>query len=194
MKHVGPMKEFAETLRKRGFNPLMIWSDQNEDHPLTKEQVDARQYIIDNEAVPDEYDMFLFNATAETAINIRSHMDFFIAHNPGDTHITQSRGRYRGDLDTLYVWDKKSPYVVVVPDEFLDRFLTYEDLDKLREQLPLVSVGHHKTVSHKQMLRVITGCGYACEEGTNFYKEGKLVRKKWFILRKEEQKSGENPI
>ncbi len=47
----------------------------------------------------------MFNATAETSINIRSHMDFFIAHNTDETTITQSRNRYRGDLDTSYIYD-----------------------------------------------------------------------------------------
>lgn len=186
VKHVQPMKQFAEILRGRGFNPLMIWSlDYKE--PMSAEQLAARTYIIENEAVPDEYDVFLFNATAETSINIRSRMDFFIAHSPGNTHITQSRGRYRGDLETLYVWDKKSPYVVVVPDEFLDRVLFREDLKELRARLNMVkdAKGHEPSID--RMLTIITNCEYS-------YEKFKKNRKDAYIIRREEQKSGEDPI
>ena len=187
VKHVEPMKKFAEILRVRGFNPLMIWSDQNKDHILSKEQIDARQYIIDNEAVPDEYDVFLFNATAETAINIRSHMDFFIANHPGNTHITQSRGRYRNDLETLYILDRRSPYVVVVPDEFLDKALFREELKELRARLDLVKDEKGHEVSIENMLRIISDSGYSYEKGTK-------NRRKTYIIHKEEQESGEDLI
>ena len=104
VKHVQPMLRFGDILRERGFNPLLLWSLSYEKKQMDAAQFAARQYIIEHEAVPDEYDVFLFNATAETSINIRSHMDFFIAHDTGETHITQSRGRYRGNLDTLYIY------------------------------------------------------------------------------------------
>lgn len=186
VKHVQPMKQFAEILRGRGFNPLMIWSlDYKE--PMNAEQLAARAYIIENEAVPEEYDVFLFNATAETSINIRSHMDFFIAHETGDTHITQSRGRYRGDLETLYVYDRNSSYAVVVPDEFLDRVLFREDLKELRARLDMVKNENGGDFSCDHMLRVFTDCGYICE---NCY----VKRRKAYIIRRKEQKSGEDPI
>lgn len=188
---VEDIKAYGEILRARGFNPLLIWSDKNKDHIMSAEQLWARQYIIENEAVPDEYDVFLFNATAETSINIRSHMDFFIAHNTGDTHITQSRGRYRADLDTLYVWDRNSPYVVTVPNEFLDKVLFREDLKELRSRLNLVKDESGHEVSYDNMLRIITDCGYTCEQGTGKGATKKERRRKYYILRKEEQKSGE---
>ena len=185
------MKAYGEILRERGFNPLLIWSDKNEKHILSAEQLWAREYIKNNEAVPDQYDMFLFNATAETSINIRSHIDFFIAHNPGDVHITQSRGRYRLDIDTLYVWDKSSPYVVKVPEEFLDRVLYGNDLKELRSYLNLVKDDKGHDVSYDDMLRVISNCGYTCEQGTGKGTTKNEKRRKYYILRKEEQKSGE---
>jgi len=178
VKHVGPMKKFAEILRGRGFNPLMIWSENNKDHILTAEQINAREYIKEHEAVPEEYDVFLFNATAETSINIYSHMDFFIAHNTEDTHITQSRGRYRGDLDTLYIYDRNSSYTVVVPDEYLNKILTRKELGVLRDSLNLPKNSNGRPPSVDNMLRVITDCGYSYEQG---YKN----RKQAFIIRKE---------
>ena len=78
----------------------MLWSLANTDYPLSAEQLRARKFIIENEEVPPQYDIFLFNATAETSINLRNPIDFFIANNPNETSITQSRGRYRVDITT----------------------------------------------------------------------------------------------
>ena len=177
VKHVQPMKKYAEILRARGFNPLLIWSLSYEE-PMNAEQLWARQYIIENEAVPEQYDVFMFNATAETSINIRSHMDFFIAHDPGKTHIIQARGRYRNDLETLYQYDINSPYVVVLPDEYLDRELFREDLKELRTCLNLVKDAKGHEVSYKNMLRLISDSGYT-------YEQRMKNRKQAFIIRKE---------
>lgn len=73
---------------------------------MTEEQYAARDYILQKEEIPPQYDLFIFNASCETSINIRGQVDYFIAHTTKPTSITQARGRYRGDLETLYVFDK----------------------------------------------------------------------------------------
>ena len=87
---------------------------------MTEEQYAARAYILQNEEIPTQYDLFIFNGSCETSINIRGHVDYFIAHTTMPTHITQSRGRYRGDLETLYVFDHDCAEPITVPEEFLD--------------------------------------------------------------------------
>ena len=54
VKSITDMENYASILRARGFNPLLIWSLSNEKHIMTAEQLIARQYIIENEAVPEE--------------------------------------------------------------------------------------------------------------------------------------------
>ena len=88
MTRVKQMIAVGNRLREEGHNPLMLWSLSNTDYPLSAEQLRARKFIIENEEVPPQYDIFLFNATAETSINLRNPIDFFIAHNPSDTSIT----------------------------------------------------------------------------------------------------------
>ena len=43
-----------------------------------------------------------------------------------------SRGRYRGDLDILYLFDRDTDEPLIVPDEFLDIQLFEEHKRKLR--------------------------------------------------------------
>ena len=177
VKHVQPMLRFGDILRERGFNPLLLWSLSYEKKQMDAAQLAARQYIIEHEAVPDEYDVFLFNATAETSINIRSHMDFFIAHDTGETHITQSRGRYRGDLDTLYVYDRESGGGVVVPQEFIERDLFMDDLKLLRSVLDITKDKKGHVISIDDMLELIDRCGYTCEKTTKNRKKCVIIHK-----------------
>lgn len=65
----------------------------------------ARAYILEHEELPPEYDLLIFNAAYETSINLRGHFDFMIIHHSSSDTITQARGRYRNDLDTLYLLD-----------------------------------------------------------------------------------------
>lgn len=170
IKHVEPIISAGDILRARGHNPLMLWSLKYEKHPLSKEQLDARQFLIEEERVPPEYDIFLFNATAETSINIRPsreydfRWDFFIAHNTDETVITQSRGRYRGDLQTLYVYDKNGG--VVVPADCLNRAMSYKEMGQLRDRLKLKKNdkrGHPLSID--EMIVLLNNCGYNCEIG-----------------------------
>ena len=117
----------------------------------------------------------MFNATAETSINIRSHMDFFIAHNTDETSITQSRGRYRGDLETLYVYDMKG--AVILPAEYLGRPLFMEDLKELRTRLNLKKDGKGHVLSRDDMLTLFSNCGYNCDEDTKNRKKCVTITK-----------------
>ena len=178
VKHVQPMVRFGEILRERGFNPLLIWSLNYKKQPMNAAQLAARQYIIDNEAVPDEYDMFLFNATAETSINIYSPMDFFIAHNTETTHIDQSRGRYRGNLETLYIFDRENGGAIVVPDEFMNRPLFMEDQKHLRDFLDIRKNDRQRHIlSIEDTLTRLDDCGYICERTTKNRKKCVIIHK-----------------
>ncbi len=125
--HIRMMKECAAIALAAGHNPICVWSTANKDHTMNEEQLAARDYILEHEEIPPSYDLFIFNGSCETSINIRGKVDYFIAHTSSITHITQARGRYRGDLETLYVFDRNSEEPLVVPDEFLDIQLFHED-------------------------------------------------------------------
>lgn len=160
---VTQIKQYEKLARAKGFNPLCLWSPRNTDHIMTAEQEAARQYILKEEEVPDQYDLFIFNGSGETCINIRSHMDFVIVNTTDETHITQARGRYRADLDKLYVLDRENA-VIVVPDTFMNRWLFKEDKQALRERL---AVKNDKgLVPWKDLEGLMTASGYTITKGT----------------------------
>ena len=177
VKHVKSMVRYGDVLRERGFNPLLIWSLNYSKKPMNAAQLAARQYIIEKEAVPDEYDVFLFNATAETSRNIYSHMDFFIAHNSENTHIDQSRGRYRGNLETLYVFDRENG-AIFVPVEFMNRPLFMEDQKQLRDFLDIRKNDRQNHIlSINDTLSRLDDCGYICEHTTKNRKKCVIIHK-----------------
>lgn len=167
IQHVQPIIRAGKILKARGFNPLMLWSTEYEKTPLTEKQLEARQFLIENERIPPEYDVFLFNATAETSINIRPDSDtgfgwdFFITTGTDDTRITQSRGRYRGDLQIMYVYDKAG--AVIVPDDYLNRDLSNKEMGALRDKLGLKKDTKGHPLSIEDMVVLLNDSGYNCE-------------------------------
>ena len=104
-------------------------------------------------------------------------MDFFIAHDTGETHITQSRGRYRGNLDTLYIYDRESGGGVVVPQEFIERDLFMDDLKLLRITLDIKKDKKGHVTSIDDMLELIDRCGYTCEKTTKNRRKCVIIHK-----------------
>ena len=87
--------------------------------------------------------------------------DFFIAHNADDTVITQSRGRYRGNLDTLYVYDRNG--TIIVPIDYMNRNLNNSVMKELRERLGLKKDKKGHALSIDDMVVLLNDNGYNCE-------------------------------
>ncbi|MFR7990108.1 MAG: DEAD/DEAH box helicase family protein [Anaerovoracaceae bacterium] len=126
--HITQMKNFVERAKAKGLRAIAIWSINNKEHLMTEEQLAARDYILKNEVLPSEYDVVIINASSETSINIRGHIDYVVIHSSKEEVRVQVRGRYRNDLEELYVYDKDS---LEVPPEFLDIPLFREDREEL---------------------------------------------------------------
>ena len=140
--HIIQMKDCAAIASAAGHKPICVWSLSNADHPMTEEQLAAREYILEHEELPPQYDLFIFNGSCETSINIRGHVDYFIAHTANPTSLTQARGRYRGDLDTLYLYDKEKGEIIV-PDDYLDVRLSTGQKHELRAKLGIKDAKGH---------------------------------------------------
>ena len=174
--HIHTMKACAEIAAAAGHKPICVWSASNEEHPMTEEQLAARDYILKNEELPPQYDLFIFNASCETSINIRGQVDYFIAHTTIPTHSTQARGRYRGDLETLYVFDRECDEPLIVPEEFLDIQLFKEEQRELRVRLSIKDAKGHYLAYNKQWERIETS-GYTVDCGRDDNRRYVIIRK-----------------
>lgn len=117
------MIDFHKAATAKGFKAICVWSENNLDHPMTDAQRKAREYIISKEELPPQYDMVIINASSETGINIYGNVDYIVVHNQQEETQIQIRGRYRKDLDRLYLHDNNA---IKVPEEYLDCELSVE--------------------------------------------------------------------
>ena len=176
VSRIHQMKECAAIAASLGRKPICIWSSANKDHPMDEEQLAARNYILKNEEIPPQYDLFIFNGSCETSINIRGKIEYFIAHTINKTHIIQARGRYRGDLETLYLFDRNSDEDIVVPQEFLDIQLFREDQRELRLRLSIKDAKGHYLAYNKQWERIETS-GYTVDCDRDGNRRYVIIRK-----------------
>lgn len=160
---VTQMIEYEKIARDCGHNPICLWSLSYEKQPMSKEQIRVLNYLLTYEEVPPEYNLLIINASCETAINIRSTMDYFIVHNSNQTHITQARGRYRGDLQTLYLLDKDNG-IIMIPDEFIERKLFKEGKAELNKEI-YIKNDKGRFIPWKKLCHLITDSGYTITEG-----------------------------
>ena len=160
--HIETMKKCEELAIAAGLKPICVWSTSSE-KPMSEEQHAALTYILKNEQIPPQYDLFIFNDSCATSINLYGKLHYFVAHTTNADSITQARGRYRGDLETLYCYDRNN-IELDVPKEFLEIRLYQEDKKRLREQLA-IKLESGDPMPYKQMFLHIEDSGYSVEYG-----------------------------
>lgn len=136
VSRISSMIALEEDARKLGMKPISIWSIYNRDYPMTDEQLRVRQSILNDFVIPKEYNLVFINASSETSLKIKSHVDYVIVHDGDEDTQVQVRGRVNSDLDCLYL-PCKAPVELVVPTEFLNRKLFTADKDTLCDCLNL---------------------------------------------------------
>ena len=134
IERVTGMIEFQKAAEAKGFRAICLWSIHQEKHRMNEEQRRVREYIITNEELPPEYDMVILNASCETGINIYGQVDYIVIHSQMPETRTQVRGRYRQDLERLYLLDYHS---IQVPEEYMDRELSAEERKALCQTLAI---------------------------------------------------------
>lgn len=143
--HITKMKQLTEIFNQHGIKAIAIWSTNHQKnrtseeqlrtrHPMNEEQLNARQYILSNKELPPEYGAVIINASSETSISLYGHIDAVIVHTREEEAQVQVRGRYRKDLDTLYILDYGA---ISFPPDFLERKLFEEDKRELSRLLGL---------------------------------------------------------
>lgn len=129
------MEKICAYAQECGISAIAVWSINNKDHMMTDEQRRVRTYILENQQLPPEYDLFIINASSETSINIFTPLDYMIIHCQQRDVQIQVRGRLRRDLDRLYVLD--DTVEIAVPDEYMNVRLFTEEKEQLAALLEI---------------------------------------------------------
>lgn len=134
VSRISQMIDFCQKAQQQGFSPIAIWSVNNTEHPMTEEQLSARESILRNYTIPPQYNLLIINSSSETSIKIKSHVDYVVVHSTNSDTQIQVRGRVNNDLDTLFLPGKSAP-IIKVPDDYLGKKLFHTEKNKLIQEL-----------------------------------------------------------
>lgn len=138
---------------------------------MSAEQIAARDYILSYEELPPQYDLVILNASSETSINIHGQVDYIVVHSQQEDTRTQIRGRYRHDLENLYLWDNNS---FQVPEECLNRELSAEERKQLCQIIGIVDC-NGRVYGWNTVKKRIVEAGYSIVEK-------RINSKRYFII------------
>lgn len=174
IQRITHIENCMKVMSARGFRTAAVWSTSNKEHPLSKEQMEVRDYIIKNAEIPPNIDILFLNASGETSINIGNKektkypIDFMIVHNTQSDVQEQVRGRYRNDLDRLYLYKPlradDMEKALVIPERYLNEKLTRKDIIKL---IWLLGIRDDKGVLVKppKFKELLIDTGYQVQDG-----------------------------
>ena len=164
ISHITAMKEEIELARKNGISAIGIWSINNTKHPMTEEQLAVRESILKEFTIPPQYHLVFINASSETSLKIKSHVDYVIAHSTNSDTIHQVRGRVNSDLNTLYFPYPEGYKEIIIPEEYLGIKLFNEQKRELCSLLNLHNPSNRpyrwptiKKMAREQDYRIIEG-------------------------------------
>ena len=136
------MKKIKGLLESKGIDAALLFSPHSKSHKMTLEAQRAARMLEKEERIPDDVQVLIINAAYETGLNIdpeKSHLDYIIVHDADEDTQTQVRGRYRGELDRLYLkmreedFEREIPYEIIEP--YLGRVLWSADRRELVQAL-----------------------------------------------------------
>lgn len=156
--HVRDIIKYQTQLEAKDIKCASIWSTHKTDIPMNEDQMKIRNYIVNYKVIPDHIDVLLINKACETSISINSHIDFMIVHSTEKDSQIQVRGRYRNDLEQLYLYDTKAEQEIVVPDEYLNKPLHKTDKDALCQYFGIKD--NRRLLKWTSIKKVLIDAGY----------------------------------
>ena len=109
--------------------------------------------------------MLFINKSCETSITIgdvddpTSHIDFMIIHSSDPDTQVQVRGRYRNDLDQLYLYDSSAEGEIMIPAHWLGKKLRKSDINELISELEIRDA-KRSLVKTPTFLQMVKKSGY----------------------------------
>lgn len=140
---ISQIEETIPMLEAKGIHAVGIWSPRSKKR-MNDEQWKAVESIVRDEALPDDVQVLIINAAYQTGLNIdpeKTRLDYIVVHNSNEDTQTQAKGRYRGDIDTVYIREKSGECEYIIAQESIAPYLGIrlykDDKKKLCDELDL---------------------------------------------------------
>lgn len=93
------MNRTVEVLKAQGFRAISLWSVNNEENPMTEEQLRVREKAINENVIDENYDVLIINGAMREGWELKDEsIECVIVNSLDETNIIQARGRVRKDI------------------------------------------------------------------------------------------------
>lgn len=144
-KTISSLKKIEKIVIEEGYNPLVLWSENNGEHKMTKEQKEARKKLLETNEIPEPYNFLIFNSALQEGWNLKDDsVKLAILNTTNETEYIQALGRLRRDVDLLIYRtnDKKIDTTnsnLVIPDGYIDVPLNSEMKEQLAREINIIN-------------------------------------------------------
>ncbi|MBR3017061.1 MAG: hypothetical protein IKH57_08285 [Clostridia bacterium] len=181
------MKRIITFAHNLGIRADGFWSIHAE-KKMEQHQLDLRDTVLKEETIPAGTDLLVINASSQTCIKIdgkKRPIDYIVVHNQDEEVITQVRGRYHGDLPTLYyhsIDDTNRYKCTRIPDNFMNTRLYEKEQQALCAYLRLRNpkASNKEYFKMRKVREYLQSCGYEVD----YKKDSKNGGKHYYRIRR----------
>lgn len=142
-KTIKSQENLKTICEEEGFTVQMYWSKNNEEKPMTAQQIEECDKMLQEEKLPDAYDVVIINSALQEGWNLKDdRVKLAIINTTNETEYVQSIGRIRNDLDILiYRAEEKSEPEIYIdfPQELIGQPLDTEMKEELRKKFNILT-------------------------------------------------------
>lgn len=175
-KTIESQKMLGRILEENGFKPNLLWSSNNNEIPMSKEQLENQEYTLRTGLIPDGFDFLVINSAMQEGWDLKDpKVKLAIINTTNETEYVQSIGRIRQDVDVLVYRTKGDPdYFIDFPLNLLNVPLTSGDKDELRNKFNLRN-GNGEILGWRSISEILRNQGYEIVDSRKRI-QGKQVR------------------
>ncbi|HHX78228.1 MAG TPA: hypothetical protein GX695_00540 [Acholeplasmataceae bacterium] len=160
------IKEIAE---EEGFMPLVLWSINNTEKKLNKEQLKSREILLRTGLIPEPYNMLIINGSMQEGWNLFDDaVTLAILDTVDITEQIQALGRIRKDIDLVIKKTKNEELLgksLNIPNEYLEIPLISADKERLCNYLNLIN-SRGEIKKWRSIKKIIEKMGYIIVDKT----------------------------
>lgn len=168
-KLISEQEKLKEICLEEGLKPIVLWSINNKDRKMSKEQLKVRAHILNTGMIPEPYNMLIINGAMQEGWNLHDdNVTLAILDTTDITEQIQSLGRIRKDVNLVIKKTDDEDLVdlpITINKEYLNVELTAEDKNSLCDELSIID-SNGRVRRWTSVKNYIVNNGYKIEDKT----------------------------
>lgn len=176
-KRISSLKAISEMVIEEGYNPLVLWSENNDKHLLTEEQKRAKNELLTTNKIPEPYNFLIYNSAYQEGWDLKdSSVKLAIMNTTNETEYIQALGRLRRDVDLLVYRTNEIDveHEVEIDPKYINKSLDTNEKKELCKELNLLN-SRGRQVGWRAVKGIILEKGYNVDDKSE-RRDGKVVQ------------------